>query len=95
MILTEFGKLFSFTDSNSFDLQVRFPSLFLHFSVTQKILGWFWMESLHESIINADVSQGSIRGTGLLILFINILHVICNIADDTTLYFKHDEASNF
>lgn len=53
------------------------------------------MESLHESIINADVSQGSIRGTGLLILFINILHVICNIADDTTLYFKHDEASNF
>lgn len=52
------------------------------------------MESLHESTINA-VSQGFIRGTGLLILFINILHVIFNIADDTTLYFKHHEASNF
>ena len=44
---------------------------------------------------NAGVSQGSILGT-LFLLYINGLpdDVICNIADDSTLYSKSDQTSD-
>ena len=49
--------------------------------------------------VNAGVSQGSILSSTLFLLYINSLpdDVICDIdiyADDTTLYFKCDQASD-
>ena len=56
-------------------------------------------KSLQEYLVNAGVSQGSILGLTLFLLYINDLpdDVICNIAvyaDDTTLYSKCDQASD-
>ena len=54
-------------------------------------------KSLQEYPVNAGVSQGSIPGPTIFLLYINDLPdvVICNIfiyADDTSLYFRCDQA---
>ena len=75
-------------------------ALFLFVSVTGRqlwvVLDW---KSSQEYPVNACVSQWSILGPTLFLLYINDLpdDVICNIAtyaDDTTLYSKCDPASD-
>ena len=56
-------------------------------------------KSLQEYPVNVGVLQGSILRPALFLLYINDLsgNVICDIAiyaDDTTLYFKCDQASD-
>ena len=63
---------------------------------------WLWVvldgNSSQEYSVNAEVPQGSILGSTLILLYINDLpDVICNITiygDDTTLYSKCDQASD-
>ena len=57
------------------------------------------MGASQKCLINAGVSQGSTLGPTFFLLYINylLLDVICNIAtyaDDITVYFKCDQASD-
>ena len=64
---------------------------------------WLWVvldgKFSQEYSVNAAVSQGSILGPTLFLLYVNDVpdDVICSIAinaDDTTLYTKCDQASD-
>ena len=99
-LLTEFGMLVFFTYWSLMEFQVRYLALFLLSSVIGSF-GWFFMGNLYKNIqlIVEWVCQGSILGPTLLLLYVNDSpdNVICNIAiyvDDTTLYFKCDQASD-
>ena len=80
--------------------QVSYLALFLLFSVIR----WFQVvlngKSSQEYPVNAEAPEGSILGPTLLLLYTDDLpdDIICNIvicADDTTLYSKCDQASDF
>ena len=73
------------------------------FGIISSFLSNRWLQvvldrkSLQEYPVNAGVSQGSILDPTLFLLYINELpdDAICNIAiyaDDTTLYFKCNQA---
>ena len=74
------------------------------FGLISSLLSNRWLQvvldgkSSQEYLVNAGVSQGSILGPTIFLLYINDLpHVIHNIAiyaDDTTLYSKCDQASD-
>ena len=73
------------------EFQVRYLVLFLLLSVNRRLRVVLDGKSSQEDLVSVGVSQGSILGPTLFLLYINDLpdDVICNIAiyaDDTTLY---------
>ena len=88
-----------FTNLSLIEFQVRYLALFLLFSVIDDF-EWFWMESLHKNI---QLMLEFLKAPFLvlhfscytLMIFLTMLSVIFAIyADDTTLYFKCDQASD-
>ena len=94
----KFNTLVFFTNLSLMEFQVRNLALFLIFSVLDDGFGWFWMEILHRNIqLMLEFFKAPFLVLHFL-LYINDLpdDVICDIAiyaDDTTLYFKCDQAS--
>ena len=96
-LLTGFGMLVFFTNLRFMEFQVRYLALFLLSNTRLRVV--LEGKSSQEYPVNVGVSQGSILGPTLFLLYISDLpdHVICDIAiyaDDTTLYSKCDQASD-
>ena len=97
-ILTGFDMLVFFTNVSLMGFLVRHLALsfFLSNRWLQVVLGG---KPSQEYPVNAGAPQGSNLGPTLFLLYINNLpeNVVCNIAiyaDNTTLYFKCDQASD-
>ena len=95
-----FGMLVFFTNLNLIEFQDRYLVLFCRFSVID-CFKWLWMESPHKNIhLMLEFLKAPFRAQGtLFLLYINDLpdYTIYNItiyADDNTLYFMCDQASD-
>ena len=79
------------------EFQAKYLPLFFLFLAIDGF-EWFWLKSSQEYPVNAGVLQGAILGPTLFLLYINDFpnDIICSIAiyDDTTLYFRCDQASD-
>ena len=86
-----------FTNISLMELYVRYLALLLLFSVIGSF-GFYWKRNLQRifKLILASL-KGFILGPACFLLYINDLHVICNIgiyADDTIRYSKCEQASD-
>ena len=95
ILSTGSGLLVLFTNLDLMEFQVRYLAFFLFF-VSIRHLRMVLLGSLHK---NAGVPQGSILGHTFFLLHINGLpddsiYNIAIYADDTTLYFRCDQASD-
>ena len=94
-LLTDFDRLVFFTDLSHMEFLVRCLALNCLFSViaASSDSGWEFFARIK------DVPQGSILGPALFQLYIKVLtdDVMCDIAinaDDATLYFQCDQATD-